>query len=58
MGPPPAWPGFRSLRVSRKLHESSNVTSLVPAQRPFSNKLSGFTPLPDGLIRPQGMRLE
>src|SRR5262249_44892887 len=29
MGPPPAWPGFRSLRVSRKLHESSNVTSLV-----------------------------
>ena len=29
MGPPPAWPGFRSLSVSRKLHESSNVTSLV-----------------------------
>jgi ferredoxin-NADP reductase/MOSC domain-containing protein YiiM/ferredoxin len=29
MGPPPAWPGFRPLRVSRKLHESSNVTSLV-----------------------------
>src|ERR1700756_7294 len=29
MGPPPAWPGFRSLRVSGKLHESSNVTSLV-----------------------------
>ena len=29
MGPPPAWQGFRSLRVSRKLHESSNVTSLV-----------------------------
>jgi len=28
-GPPPAWQGFRSLRVSRKLHESSNVTSLV-----------------------------
>ena len=57
-GPPSAWQGFRSLRVSRKLHESSNVTSLVPAQRPFSNKLSGFTPLPDGLIRPQGLRLE
>src|SRR5215469_6855838 len=29
MGPPPAWQGFRSLRVSRKLNESSNVTSLV-----------------------------
>ena len=29
MGPPPAWQGFRALRVSRKLHESSNVTSLV-----------------------------
>jgi ferredoxin-NADP reductase/MOSC domain-containing protein YiiM/ferredoxin len=29
MGPPPAWQGFRSLRVSRKLLESSNVTSLV-----------------------------
>src|SRR5262249_9713852 len=29
MGPPPAWQGFRSLRVSRKLHESSNVISLV-----------------------------
>src|SRR6516165_3889276 len=28
-GPPPAWQGFRSLRVSRKLHETSNVTSLV-----------------------------
>jgi ferredoxin-NADP reductase/MOSC domain-containing protein YiiM/ferredoxin len=29
MGPPPAWQGFRPLRVSRKLRESSNVTSLV-----------------------------
>src|SRR5215467_8228769 len=28
-GPPPAWQGFRPLRVSRKLHESSNFTSLV-----------------------------
>src|SRR5215510_450296 len=27
MGPPSAWQGFRSLRVSRKLQESSNVTS-------------------------------
>ncbi len=29
VGPPPAWRGFRSLLVSRKLQESSNVTSLV-----------------------------
>jgi ferredoxin-NADP reductase/MOSC domain-containing protein YiiM/ferredoxin len=29
MGPPPAWQGFRPLRVSLKLRESSNVTSLV-----------------------------
>ena len=29
LGPPPTWQGFRSLRVARKLHESSNVTSLV-----------------------------
>jgi len=28
-GPPPAWPGFRQLRVSRKDRESSNVISLV-----------------------------
>jgi ferredoxin-NADP reductase/MOSC domain-containing protein YiiM/ferredoxin len=28
-GAPPAWRGFRSLRVTRKLHESSNVISLV-----------------------------
>jgi ferredoxin-NADP reductase/MOSC domain-containing protein YiiM len=28
-GPPPAWPGFRSLRVSRKVRESSSVISLV-----------------------------
>ena len=44
MGPPPAWPGFRSLRVSRKLHESSNVTSLVlePADgEPLSAALAG-----------------
>jgi len=24
----------------------------------FTNKLTGFDPLPDGLIRPQGLRLE
>src|ERR1700732_794788 len=28
-GPPPAWPGFRPLRVSRKVRESSSVISLV-----------------------------
>src|SRR5215469_8211554 len=28
-GSPPAWQGFRPLRVSQKLRESSNVTSLV-----------------------------
>ena len=28
-GPSPAWQGFRPLRVSQKLRESSNVTSLV-----------------------------
>jgi 3-alpha domain len=28
-GPPPAWTGFRPLRVSRKDRESANVTSLL-----------------------------
>jgi ferredoxin-NADP reductase/MOSC domain-containing protein YiiM len=44
MGPPPAWQGFRSLRVLRKLHESSNVTSLVlePADsEPLTAALAG-----------------
>src|SRR5246500_1185705 len=44
MGPPPAWQGFRSLRVSGKLHESSNFTSLVlePADgRPLTAALAG-----------------
>ena len=44
IGPPPAWQGFRSLRVSRKLHESSNVTSLVlePADgEPLTAVLAG-----------------
>src|SRR6202043_1997669 len=35
-GPPLAWPGFRPLRVSRKVRESSSVISLVlePADGP------------------------
>src|SRR5262244_3569931 len=44
MGPPPAWQGFRRLRVSRKLRESSNVTSLVvePADgEPLTAGLAG-----------------
>ncbi len=44
MGPPPAWQGFRSLRVSGKLQESSNVTSLVlePADdKPLTAALAG-----------------
>jgi ferredoxin-NADP reductase/MOSC domain-containing protein YiiM/ferredoxin len=43
-GPPPAWQGFRPLRVSRKLHESSKITSLVlePADgRPLTAALAG-----------------
>jgi ferredoxin-NADP reductase/MOSC domain-containing protein YiiM len=28
-GPPPAWRGFRQLRISRKVRESGNVTSLL-----------------------------
>jgi ferredoxin-NADP reductase len=56
MGPSPARQGFRSLRVSRKLHESSNVTSLVlePADgQPLTAALAGqfivlrLTPRPD-----------
>jgi ferredoxin-NADP reductase/MOSC domain-containing protein YiiM/ferredoxin len=59
LGPPPAWPGFRSLRVSRKLHESSNVTSLVlePADSsPLTAALAGqyivlrLRPGPDGSV--------
>jgi len=43
-GPSPAWQGFRPLRVSRKLHESSNVTSLIlePADgQPLTAALAG-----------------
>jgi ferredoxin-NADP reductase/MOSC domain-containing protein YiiM len=43
-GPPPAWQGFRPLRVSQKLPESSNVTSLVlePADgEPLTASLAG-----------------
>ena len=43
-GPPPAWPGFRPLRVSRKDRESASVTSLVlePTDgRPLAAALPG-----------------
>jgi ferredoxin-NADP reductase/MOSC domain-containing protein YiiM len=43
-GPPPAWRGFRPLRVSRKVRESSNVISLVlePADKqPLTAALPG-----------------
>src|ERR1700751_658188 len=44
LGPPPAWRGFRPFRVSEKLHESSDATSLVlePADgKPLSAALAG-----------------
>jgi ferredoxin-NADP reductase/MOSC domain-containing protein YiiM len=43
-GPPPAWRGFRPLRVARKVRESSNVTSLVlelPDGQPVTAALPG-----------------
>jgi ferredoxin-NADP reductase/MOSC domain-containing protein YiiM len=43
-GPPPAWRGFRPFRVTRKVRESDNVTSLVlePADgRPVAAALPG-----------------
>jgi ferredoxin-NADP reductase/MOSC domain-containing protein YiiM len=55
-GPPPAWTGFRPLRVSRKDRESASVTSLVlePTDgRPLAAALPGqfivlrLTPIPD-----------
>ncbi len=55
-GPPPAWTGFRPLRVSRKDRESASVTSLVlepPDGQPLAAALPGqfivlrLTPTPD-----------
>jgi ferredoxin-NADP reductase/MOSC domain-containing protein YiiM len=43
-GPPPAWAGFRPLRVARKVRESGSVTSLVLEpidQRPLAAALPG-----------------
>jgi ferredoxin-NADP reductase/MOSC domain-containing protein YiiM len=61
-GPPPAWQGFRRLRVSRKVRESSNVVSVIlePTDgRPLAAALPGqfvavrLRPAPDApaLIR-------
>jgi ferredoxin-NADP reductase/MOSC domain-containing protein YiiM len=56
-GPPPAWPGFRSLRVSHMERESKSVLSLVlvPADgQPLAAALPGqfvvlrLRPTPDG----------
>lgn len=45
IGPPPAWTGFRALRVSDKKRESGNVTSLVlessDGGRPLKHGLPG-----------------
>jgi len=68
-GPPPAWPGFRPLRVSRKVRESNNVVSLVlePAdERPLAAALPGqfvavrLRPVPDApaLIRTYSLSAE
>ena len=43
-GPPPAWRGFRTLRVARKVRESGNVISLVlesPDAQPLAAALPG-----------------
>ena len=58
-GAPPAWTGFRPLRVTRKVRESSDVISLVlePSDgRPLANPLPGqfivlrLKPAPDAPI--------
>lgn len=55
-GPPPAWAGFRSLRVARVEQESANVTSLsfenmdgspLPAAQPGQFLVLKFRPKPD-----------
>ena len=40
-GPPPAWPGFRELRVSHKIRESSSVTSLMLEPRGWTSSDRG-----------------
>ncbi|WP_257168166.1 MOSC and FAD-binding oxidoreductase domain-containing protein [Bradyrhizobium sp. SRS-191] len=60
-GPAPAWSGFRSFRVARKVHESDDVTSLLlaPADgQPVATALPGQfivvrlgTPSETGLMR-------
>jgi ferredoxin-NADP reductase len=56
-GPPPAWPGFRSLRVGRVDRESASVTSLslenhdgspLPAALPGQFLVLKFRPKPEG----------
>jgi len=58
-GLPPAWEGFRPLRVSEKRHESSNVTSLIlepPDGHPLKAALPGqfivlrLKPAPDAPV--------
>jgi ferredoxin-NADP reductase/MOSC domain-containing protein YiiM len=62
VGPPPAWQGFRPLRVSHKVRESSNVVSLLlepTDEHPLTAALPGqfvavrLRPVPDApaLIR-------
>src|SRR5499425_1289780 len=68
-GPPPAWSGFRPLRVSHKIRESSNVISLVLQsvdRRPLAAPLPGqfivlrMRPTPDApaLVRSYSLSSE